>query len=451
MQAQLVQIEGPGQPRRVRLSHGRTLIGRDPEVDFYIESDRISRRHAVVQAAGRGDELGDLGSLNGTKLNGRPIEGFVLLRPGDRIELADAVTLVYQVRRAGAARAIGVAVLLGLSVTATFAGWRWLEGRPDPTLEHASVLARGAITSWRRGDADAARRGLQAAAGVLYTQGYLDDVLRGKLMPAAFEIIQAQLSEPVDLDAILRQTLRVRAEELEARQRQEEASRVQEACRLDRVGPAEIDPCVSEWMRRVLVDLRQDPEDLPADFHRVVAARIHREHGFIARSLRRGEKIVPMLREELELSKMPALLHYVALIESGYRPSAGSTAGAVGIWQFMPKTARHYGLRVTDGVDERKDPRKSTKAASRYLRDLVFEFGGNTMLLALASYNRGENAVRRALKKLDDPFSDRSYWRLVEEGLLPEETADYVPRFMAAAVAGEGGLPDLAALDEAGY
>ena len=145
MQAQLVQIGGPGQPRRVRLSHGRTLIGRDPEVGFYIESDRISRRHAVVQAAGQGHELGDLGSLNGTKLNGRPVEGFVLLRAGDRIELADAVTLVYQVRRAGAARAIGVAVLLGLTVTATFAGWRWWKGRPDPTLDHASVLARGAV------------------------------------------------------------------------------------------------------------------------------------------------------------------------------------------------------------------------------------------------------------------------------------------------------------------
>ena len=83
--------------------------------------------------------------------------------------------------------------------------------------------------------------------------------------------------------------------------------------------------------------------------------------------------------------------------------------------------------------------------------DFVFEFGGNAMLLALASYNRGENGVRRALKQLDDPFSDRSYWRLVDEGLLPEETADYVPRFMAAAVAGEGGMPSPQVLEAAGY
>ena len=86
-----------------------------------------------------------------------------------------------------------------------------------------------------------------------------------------------------------------------------------------------------------------------------------------------------------------------------------------------------------------------------YLRALTFEFGGDALLLALASYNRGENGVRRALKRLDDPFSERSYWRLVDRGLLPEETRAYVPRFMAAAVAGEGGLPSLERLAEAGY
>ena len=86
----------------------------------------------------------------------------------------------------------------------------------------------------------------------------------------------------------------------------------------------------------------------------------------------------------------------------------------------------------------------------RYYRATAFEFGGDALLLALASYNRGENGVRRALKKLDDPFSDRSYWRLVEEGLLPEETALYVARFVAAAVAGEAGLPSRRTLDAAG-
>ncbi len=66
-------------------------------------------------------------------------------------------------------------------------------------------------------------------------------------------------------------------------------------------------------------------------------------------------------------------------------------------------------------------------------------------------YDPGDNGVRRVLKPLDDPFSDRSDWWLVEEGLWPAETADSVPRFMAEAVAGEGGLPLLEVLSAAGY
>ena len=158
-----------------------------------------------------------------------------------------------------------------------------------------------------------------------------------------------------------------------------------------------------------------------------------------------------MMRSELEGKRMPPLLHYLAGIESGYRPDALSQAGAVGLWQFMPRTAADYGLRVGDGVDERKDAEKSSAAAAQYLQHLVFEFGSDSLLLSLAGYNYGQERVRGALKKLEDPFHDRSYWRLVERGLLPPETAAYVARFTAAALAGESGLPDEDALRAAGY
>ena len=83
--------------------------------------------------------------------------------------------------------------------------------------------------------------------------------------------------------------------------------------------------------------------------------------------------------------------------------------------------------------------------------NLVFEFGSDALLLALAGYNHGQGQVRAKLKRLDDPFSDRSYWGLVENGLLPEETALYVTRFVAAAIAGEGGVPSREVLAAAGY
>jgi soluble lytic murein transglycosylase-like protein len=117
----------------------------------------------------------------------------------------------------------------------------------------------------------------------------------------------------------------------------------------------------------------------------------------------------------------------------------------------MRNTARDYGLEVSGSIDERTEVTKSSRAAARYMQHLVFEFGSDALPLALAGYNLGQGQVRARLRRLDDPFNDRSYWRLVETGLLPEETAVFVTRFVAAAIAGEGGLPSRATLLAAGY
>jgi membrane-bound lytic murein transglycosylase D len=119
------------------------------------------------------------------------------------------------------------------------------------------------------------------------------------------------------------------------------------------------------------------------------------------------------------------------------------------MWQFIRGTAVRYDLKVTAGTDERKDWEKSTVAAAAYLNDLAFDFGVDALFLALAGYNRGEGGVRRALRNLSNPYTDRSYWRLKELQMLPEETRNYVPRFVAHAVAGEGGLPVFPAEDKA--
>jgi membrane-bound lytic murein transglycosylase D len=203
--------------------------------------------------------------------------------------------------------------------------------------------------------------------------------------------------------------------------------------------------CIRERAEQVLVDLWQDPRKIPESFYGAVNEQLHlllsKRRGWVEASLERGRVLAPMITEELENAKIPTVLRYLAMIESGYQTKIQSPAGARGPWQFMPGTARGYGLKVDSSVDERTDPRKATRAAARYLRDLAFEFGGDALLLAIASYNKGENGIRRALKKLDDPRTDRSYWTLAQRGLLPDETRDYVPRFVAAAVLGEAGLP----------
>ncbi|HVO22921.1 MAG TPA: lytic transglycosylase domain-containing protein [Candidatus Margulisiibacteriota bacterium] len=138
--------------------------------------------------------------------------------------------------------------------------------------------------------------------------------------------------------------------------------------------------------------------------------------------------IATILREE----GLPAELAYLPLIESAFRPHAVSRAGAVGLWQLVASTGRHYGLRIDRSVDERRDPVKSTRAAAKYLKDLHATFGD--WHLSLAAYNSGEHAIARLLTARPN----LTFWELRQSGRLHAETADFVPRFLAAVQIAEG-------------
>jgi len=130
----------------------------------------------------------------------------------------------------------------------------------------------------------------------------------------------------------------------------------------------------------------------------------------------------PILREE----GIPAELAAVVLVESGGLPTALSPKGARGLWQFMPDSGRRYGLVVSETVDERLDPSKSTHAAARYLRDLYNQFG--SWSLVLAAYNSGEDTVQRAIVRA----SSRDFAAIAHSGALPAETQKYVPAVLNA-------------------
>lgn len=127
----------------------------------------------------------------------------------------------------------------------------------------------------------------------------------------------------------------------------------------------------------------------------------------------------------------------VVLVESGGKSTALSPKGARGLWQFMPDTARRYGLVVTASLDERLDPYKSTRAAARYLRDLYGQFGN--WPLALAAYNAGEDTVQRAVERT----STRDFISIARMGILPLETRSYVPAVLNAIGFMEGRGGDL--------
>ncbi|MES2854976.1 MAG: lytic transglycosylase domain-containing protein, partial [Bdellovibrionota bacterium] len=142
--------------------------------------------------------------------------------------------------------------------------------------------------------------------------------------------------------------------------------------------------------------------------------------------LERSERYVPFIQAELEKAGLPQDLVYIVMIESGFRPDAVSHMSAMGLWQFMPATGRQYGLNINWWLDERRDFEKSTRAAIAYIRDLYRQF--DSWYLIAASYNMGENAVRKLVKR----HGTNDFWKLADRGVLPRETTDYVPKILAA-------------------
>ena len=144
----------------------------------------------------------------------------------------------------------------------------------------------------------------------------------------------------------------------------------------------------------------------------------------------RSGRYLGMIRETLRGQGLPLDLAFTAMIESGYDPLAVSRAGAKGLWQFMAKTARRYGLRVDQWVDERLDPERSTVAAVAHLRDLYTQFG--SWALAQAAYNAGEMTVARAVHAT----GSSDFWVLNRTKFLRRETKDFVPAIQAATIIG---------------
>lgn len=159
---------------------------------------------------------------------------------------------------------------------------------------------------------------------------------------------------------------------------------------------------------------------------RFAASYWNGQDGNVRRAMERVAALRPLVEPILREEGVPIELAAIMLVESGGRTTALSPKGARGPWQFMPETARRYGLDVSFAQDERVDVVKSTRAAARYLRDLYQRFGD--WQLALAGYNAGENMVQRAI----DRTRSRSFLMLASARSLPLETQNYVPAVLSA-------------------
>ena len=154
--------------------------------------------------------------------------------------------------------------------------------------------------------------------------------------------------------------------------------------------------------------------------------------------LRRRDQVWPAIQRELAALGLPEELGAIAYVESHFDPAARGP-GCMGLWQLTPGTARQFGLRVDELVDERIDVEKSSRAAAHYLAVLLSEFGEDSFMLAIASYNLGQTQMRTvlhdvSLKPGGFRKDKRNFWNLYQSKLLPQETAEYVPQVLAAAI-----------------
>jgi len=142
--------------------------------------------------------------------------------------------------------------------------------------------------------------------------------------------------------------------------------------------------------------------------------------------LEKGRYFIFFVLEELDRYRLPSELALLPYIESNYDPFSISASGAMGIWQFMPATARIYGLEDTWWYEQRHDPLESSKAAVKYLAYLHNRFN-KEITYTLAAYNGGPTLLEKQIKLNRRSGKPTNYENLK----LPKQTKEYVPKFQA--------------------
>jgi membrane-bound lytic murein transglycosylase D len=182
----------------------------------------------------------------------------------------------------------------------------------------------------------------------------------------------------------------------------------------------------------VMLELSGAPEDQLTDVPEI--ALNSQAEDFVTDYLKANDRELQKIKDRSESCftamdkvfaerNLPRELKYLAVVESQLKTKIVSRAGAVGAWQLMPVTARHFKLKISAGNDERTNVYKSTVAAAKYLEYLHNIFGD--WLLVIASYNSGPGRVLSAIKK----SGSRDFWKLQQ--YLPKETRAHVKKFIS--------------------
>ncbi len=182
----------------------------------------------------------------------------------------------------------------------------------------------------------------------------------------------------------------------------------------------------SVYAARIAALRRKTPINLVYNDHVRGYIRLYAidRRGSTAKILGLTKLFFPLFEEKLDKYNVPTEIKYLAIVESALNPTAVSSAGARGLWQFMYGTGKMYGLQSSSFIEDRYDPYKASIAASRYLRDLHNIYGD--WFLALAAYNSGPGTVNKAIRRAGGV---KDYWAIWD--YLPAETRGYIPAFIA--------------------
>jgi soluble lytic murein transglycosylase-like protein len=444
-----------------------TRVGRSAENDIVIgEAAMVSARHAEIRKQGDTYRLYDLNSTNGTYLNGERVTEAALEAPCSIRLGADGPELSFVIDDSPAEEMNQTLLEQTLVAPAppVAAGGAAEKDTAESAAssEHDELLAEAvarARTARRTGIGDSTvvimrqmldtalhrtSRKFKIVIGVLVlalvavsAYGYwkIEDLKKDKSRyDGEIQRIEALLQragqDPRQTDQLIDQL----------DQYSDQAMTLENKL-LYRVSSFEREDPITHEIRALMVEFGAETYSIPPEFLGEVKRFIVQYQGpnrpNMARALGKARDEMAIMRRIFERNNLPPDLAYMVLVESALTGDSTSSAGAAGLWQFTPATARAYGLQVTGDVDERFDAAKSTRAACKYIRELILDFGsGSSVMLALAAYNLGPAKVKMAVRKASDPIKQRNFWYLYRVRAVPPETREYVPKVIATMIIG---------------
>jgi pSer/pThr/pTyr-binding forkhead associated (FHA) protein len=462
--AWLVRVSGPMEGTRYQVGDGVIGVGRSPENDIVLSGDDasvVSSRHLEIRREGSFYRLFDLQSTNGTFVNGERVTE-ATLEPPATIRLGTRGPELAFVVEAEPVPAIDQTLL---DARGTLLNPNPAAARPaaPPDLQKHEELLSEAVSRARMSRQagsynqtltimrEALNRALHKsgrrfrfiiaalACALLATSGYagwqIAKLRREKsVLDQRIEQIDALLQQPGEN----RQNVEQLAEELQGYE-----SRAESLQRnvLYRFAVPTREDFVRTEIRRLLAEFGSEVYSVPPEFVEQVNRYVRQYQGpdrsHVEHVLGEAKRQLEIIRRVLQDQNLPPDLAFIVLVESAFISGDSSRAGAAGLWQFTPATARQYGLRVDGKVDERLNTRQATRAACRYIRELILDFGaGSSVMLALAAYNVGPGKVKHAIRAVNDPIRQRNFWYLYRIRALPAETRAYVPKVIAAMIIG---------------